>query len=67
MTPSWSSPPWKSYADGTVLSDSDTGLYGTDIDEEFTAEGAGTYTLTLEGWGESAMPYELEINAADGD
>ena len=59
--------PGQSYADGTVLSDSDTGLYGTDIDEEFTADGAGTYTLTLEGWGDAAMPYEMEISAAKGD
>ena len=59
--------PGQSYADGTVLSDSDTGLYGTDIDEGFTADGAGTYTLTLEAWGDAAMPYEMEISAAKGD
>jgi gamma-glutamylcyclotransferase (GGCT)/AIG2-like uncharacterized protein YtfP len=59
--------PGHAYADGTVLSDSDSGLYGTDIDEDFTADGAGTYTLTLEGYGETSMPYEVEISSAKGD
>jgi hypothetical protein len=45
----------------TLLSDSDVGLYGLDVDEPFTAEAAGTYRLVVQNFDGVTSAARLEV------
>jgi S1-C subfamily serine protease len=57
--------PGQAYVDGWSADDSDVGLYGTDVEEDFTAEGAGTYEVIVENYGDASLAFELEITEAE--
>ncbi len=42
------------------------GIYGFDVDEEFTAEVSGPHTVVVENYGGASMVYRLEIAEAPG-
>jgi hypothetical protein len=48
----------------TLLSDSDVGLYGLDVDETFTATEAGTYRLVLQNFDAVTAAARLEVRAS---
>jgi hypothetical protein len=43
------------------------GIYGYDVDEEFTAEVSGPHTVVVENYGGASMVYRLEIVETGGD
>jgi hypothetical protein len=56
--------PGESYDDAWSADDSDTGLYGTDVDETFTPKQSGPHTVLVENYSGYAMAYRLRIAAA---
>lgn len=58
--------PGESATAGWLAADSG-GIYGYDVDEEFTAEVSGPHTIVVENWGGASMVYRLEIAEVGGD
>lgn len=51
-------------ADSVYFDDSNTGIFGTDVDEDFRASKTGTYTIYLEEVSGLTAGYHLEVTAA---
>ena len=53
--------PGESYEDGWLATDSG-GIYGFDVDEEFTPEESGQHQIVLENYAGASMVYRLQID-----
>jgi len=56
--------PGQEYADGWDADDSDTGTYGTDIEEDVTPEASGPHRVIVENYSGAAMAYRLTVDVA---